>query len=161
MKSTVNLKIKFKATGDEFPERKCMGHLIAENVILTSSMCCENLLDVSVIDSSGGTNGQLNNTGRTQNKGGNVNHWAYGNYKAVQMCKYGQKSNGKCKKKGTGRRRKRETDDDDYADMICVLNAPFNIADEFAVETIKERLKLPVLSASAVYNMQHTTCSCF
>ena len=142
----VNIRIEYQLTdAQELQERKCMGTLIANNVILTSSNCCENIRDFSIIDSSGGTNGQNNNTGKNVNKAGHLSNSVYGKSKSYQMCKWGQKKNGDCKKKGTGRRRKRDTDEDDYADMICVLNAPFNVADEFVVETIKERLKYPVL----------------
>ena len=130
MRSTVNLKIKFKASGDEFPERKCMGHLIADNVILTSSMCCENLLDVSVIDSSGGTNGQNNNTGKNVNKAGHFNNSAYGKSKSYQLCKWGQKKNGDCKKKRSGRRRREE--ETDSSDMICVIRLPYKIEYEYS-----------------------------
>ena len=122
---SVNLKIKFKPSGDEVQERKCMGHLIADNVILTSSMCCENFLEVSVIDSDGGTNGQNINTGKNVNKAGHLNNSVYGKSKSYQMCKWGQKKNGDCKKKGTGRRRREE--ETDSSNMICVIRLPYKI----------------------------------
>ena len=104
-----------------------MGHLIADNVILTSSACCEDIIDFQIIDSSGGTNGAISAISVYVN-GGYVDNESHGKGTASQHCKYGQKKNGKCKK--AGRRRRDEENEDDSVDTICVLKTPYKITPE-------------------------------
>ena len=56
----------------------------------------------------------------------------------------GQKKNGRCKKAGKRRRRDESGDleSGDDTDMICLLKTPYDIAETFKMETIKERLKI-------------------
>ena len=67
---SLNLRIEYKPN-DAYTwgtnivlERKCMGTLIANNVIITSSACCESIQDFTIINSSGGTNGMINTNAR-------------------------------------------------------------------------------------------------
>ena len=51
----LNLRIKYESSDNEsgFSDRNCIGTVIANNVIITSTACCEGMQDWSVIDSKG------------------------------------------------------------------------------------------------------------
>ena len=141
---SLNLRIEYKPN-DAYTwgtnivlERKCMGTLIANNVIITSSACCENMQDFTIINSSGGTNGMINTNGRYGGLGAHTSHTSLSFFGSSFVCKHGHNKNGKCKK--AGKRRKRDESGDD-TDMICLLKTPYDIVETFKMETIKERFK--------------------
>ena len=125
------------------PERKCSGVLIANNVIVTSPDCCEDITDLginafSLIDTSGGTNGMINTNGRLGGLGAHTTHTSMSYFSSSFTCMFGQKSNGKCKKPGSRGRR----DDSDEEPAICIIRAQYNIAEAFKAETIKDRSEI-------------------
>ena len=136
------MRIKYKPAGFRgfrFPERKCLGTVIANNVIITSSMCCENMIDFRIIDSSGGVNGMVNGSGKYLMQGVHTGHGSAALYGATYLCKNGQRKNGGCKKVRNGKRRRRDDNDGEYEDMICIFKAPFNIVEELKMEAAKDR----------------------
>jgi len=143
---SLNLRIEYKPNDGLYTwgtnivlERKCMGTLIANNVIITSSACCEDIQDFTIINSSGGTNGMINTNARYGGLGAHTAHLSMSFFGSSFVCKNGQKKNGKCKK--AGKRRRRDESDDDM-DMICLLKTPYDIVETFKMKTIKERLKI-------------------
>ena len=104
-------------------------------MIITSSACCEGLEDFTVINSSGGTNGQTGGTGYGGG-GTNSNHSSGGKHNALNLCKGGLKKNGKCKK--NGRRRREDGEDSSDADMICIIRAGYNVVNAFEKKPIKD-----------------------
>ena len=123
------------------PERKCSGVLIANNVVVTSPDCCEDIYDLGIIDTSGGTNGMINTNARYGGLGAHTAHLSMSFFGSSFVCKNGQKKNGKCKKPGKRRRR----DDSDEEPAICILRALYNIAEAFKTETIKDRSEITFL----------------
>ena len=148
---SLNLRIEYKPNDaytwgtNIFLERKCMGTLIANNVIITSSACCEDIQDFTIINSSGGTNGMINTNARYGGLGAHTAHLSMSFFGSSFVCKNGQKKNGKCKK--AGKRRKREDGDEkgdedgDVAEMICILRTTFNVVEQFEKKPIKDRFK--------------------
>ena len=145
---SLNMRIKYQPSdlytwgSNVFLERKCMGTLIANNIIITSSACCEGIQDFTIINSAGGTNGMVNGSGKYLMQGVHTGHGSAALYGATYLCKRGQRKNGGCKK--NGRRRKREDGDDDLS-MVCILKTPFNIKEEFKMETIKDCLTFELI----------------
>ena len=147
---SLNLRIEYKPNDaytwgtNIFLERKCMGTLIANNVIITSSACCKDIQDFTIINSSGGTNGMINTNARYGGLGAHTAHLSMSFFGSSFVCKNGQKKNGRCKKAGKRRRRDESGDleSGDDTDMICLLKTPYDIAETFKMETIKERLKI-------------------
>ena len=142
---SLNLRIEYKPNPDAYTwatnivlERKCIGTLIANNVIITSSACCENIHDFAIINSAGGTNGMINTNGRYGGTG-HSGHLSLTYFQSSFVCFFGQKKNGKCKKPPKRRRRDESGND---SDMICILKTPYDIVETFKMETIKERLKI-------------------
>ena len=141
------LRIKYQSAEHEsgFSERTCIGTVIANNVILTSSACCENIEDFKIIDSSGGTNGMINTNGRYGGLGAHTTHTSLSYFSSSFVCKHGHNKNGKCKK--AGKRRKREDGDEtgdedgDVAEMICILRTMFNVVEQFEKKPLKDRFK--------------------
>ena len=119
-----------------------MGTLIANNIIITSSACCEGIQDFTIINSAGGTNGMVNGSGKYLMQGVHTGHGSAALYGATYLCKRGQRKNGGCKK--NGKRRKR---DDSFADesledsqMICIIRSPYNLIERFdGSKIVKER----------------------
>ena len=135
----LNMRIEYQQTDDQnkLLERKCMGTLIADNVILTSSKCCENIRDFSIIDSEGGTNGAIAAISVNSGAGWMKNN-QHGKAAVTERCKYGQKANGKCKKAG---RRRRDEGDGEFIETICVIKAPYNVVEIFGAKPIQECFK--------------------
>ena len=145
---SLNMRIKYQPSdlytwgSNVFLERKCIGTLIANNVIITSSACCENIQDFTIINSAGGTNGMVNGSGKYLMQGVDTGHGSAALLGASYLCKRGQRKNGSCKK--YGKRRKREAGDDDLS-LVCILQTPFNIMEEFKMETIKDCLTFELI----------------
>ena len=122
------------------PHRKCSGILIANNVIITRSDCCEDMTDWEIIDAEGGVNGMVNGSGKYLMQGVHTGHGSAALYGATYLCKRGQRKNGGCKK--NGKRRKREDDDESLEDsqMICIIRSPYNLIERFdGSKIVKER----------------------
>ena len=120
-----------------------MGTLIANNIIITSSACCEGIQDFTIINSAGGTNGMVNGSGKYLMQGVHTGHGSAALYGATYLCKNGQRKNGGCKKVRNGKRRRRDDIDGELEPPICILRAPYNVIEVWrGTETIKDRSEI-------------------
>ena len=125
------------------PHRKCSGILIANNVIITRSDCCEGMTDWEIIDAEGGVNGMVNGSGKYLMQGVHTGHGSAALYGATYLCKNGQRKNGGCKKVRNGKRRRRDDIDGELEPPICILRAPYNVIEVWrGTETIKDRSEM-------------------